>query len=206
MNPSVEKIFDKVFKLPNKQKAALLLLTLIFVGAALFFLLIKPKYEQFKSLQVKLNDLQNQIQENKKIADNLPKLKREYEQLKRELDAALTELPNQKEIPSLLTSITNVGKSSGLYFLLFRPKPEQPKDFYSEVPVDIVISGSFYNVANFFVAVGNLPRIVNINNVVVSDIKDTGGRTMMKVNCLATTFRFLEKKETKDTKDEKKKK
>jgi type IV pilus assembly protein PilO len=203
MNPSVEKAFEKVFKLPNKQKAALLCLTLSLVGIAFYFGLIKPKYEQFKQLQVKLNDLQNQIQENKKIADNLPKLKREYEQLKRELEAALTELPNQKEIPSLLTSITNVGKSSGLDFLIFRPKPEQSKDFYSEVPVDIAVSGSFFNVANFFVAVGNLPRIVNINNVAVSDIKDAGGRTMMKVNCLATTFRFLEKKETTDEKKKK---
>jgi type IV pilus assembly protein PilO len=203
MNPSVERIFEKVFKLPNKQKAALLCLTLLLVGIAFYFGLIKPKYEQFKELQVKLNDLQNQIQENKKIADNLPKLKREYEQLKRELEAAITELPNQKEIPSLLTGITNVGKSSGLDFLIFRPKPEQSKDFYSEVPVDIVVSGSFFNVANFFVAVGNLPRIVNINNVAFSDIKDAGGRTMMKVNCLATTFRFLEKKETTDEKKKK---
>ena len=151
-----------------------------------------------------MNDLQNQIQENRKIADNLPKLKKEFEQLKIQLEAALTELPNQKEIPSLLTSITNVGKGAGLDFLLFRPKPEQPKDFYSEVPVDIVISGSFNNVANFFIAVGNLPRIVNINNVSVSDIRDVGGRTMMKVNCLATTFRFMEKKETKDDKANKK--
>jgi type IV pilus assembly protein PilO len=200
MNPSVEKIFDKVLKLPNSQKAALLLFTLILVGAAFYFGLIKPKYEQFKTLQVQLSDLQNQIQENKKVADNLPRLKMEYEQLKRELEAALTELPNQKEIPTLLTSITNVGKGSGLDFLIFRPKPEQPKDFYSEVPVDIVVSGSFYNVANFFVAVGNLPRIVNINNVAVTDLKDAAGRTMMKVNCLATTFRFLEKKETTDEK------
>jgi type IV pilus assembly protein PilO len=200
MNPSVDKAFEKIFKLPNKQKAALLLLTLFLVGAAFTFGLIKPKYEQFKELQVKLNDLQNQIQENKKVADNLPRLKREYEQLKRELEAALTELPNQKEIPTLLTSITNVGKGAGLDFLLFRPRPEEPKDFYSAVPVDIVVSGSFYNVANFFVAVGNLPRIVNINNVVFSDIRDAGGRSMMKVNCLATTFRFLEKKETKDEK------
>ena len=113
---------------------------------------------------------------------------------------ALTELPNQKEIPSLLTSITNVGKGAGLDFLVFRPKPEEAKDFYSEVPVDIAVSGSFYSVANFFVAVSNLPRIVNINNVSVSDIKDVGGRSMMRVNCLATTFRFLEKKETKDEK------
>lgn len=198
MNQSLERIVEKTVKLPTKQKAALLILTLLFVGAAFYFGLIKPKYEQLQGLQVKLNDLQNQIQENRKIADNLPKLKMEFEQLKIQLEAALTELPNQKEIPSLLTGITNVGKGAGLDFLLFRPKPEQPKDFYSEVPVDISVLGSFHNVANFFVAVGNLPRIVNINNVSVSDIKDVGGKTMMKVNCLATTFRFLEKKETKD--------
>lgn len=196
MDPRVEKIL----KLPNKQKAALLFLILFLEGAAFFYGLQEPKYKQFKALQSHLNDLQNQIQENKKIADNLPKFKKEYEQLQKELEAALTELPNQKEIPTLLTSITNLGKGAGLDFLMFRPKPEEPKDFYSAVPVDIVVSGSFYNVANFFVAVGNLPRIVNINNVAVSDIKDVGGRTMMKVNCLATTFRFLEKKETKDDK------
>ena len=196
MDPRVEKIL----KLPNKQKIALLFLILLLEGAAFFYGLQQPKYKQFKALQSQLNDLQNQIQENKKIADNLPKLKREYDQLQKELEAALTELPNQKEIPTLLTSITNMGKGAGLDFLLFRPKAEEPKDFYSAVPVDIVVSGSFYNVANFFVAVGNLPRIVNINNVAVSDIKDAGGRTLMKVNCLATTFRFLEKKESKDDK------
>jgi len=196
MNPMVEK----VLKLPNKQKAALLLLIMVAVGAAFYYGIQKPKYDQLKALQVKLNDLQNQIQESKKIADNLPRLKKEYEQLQIELASALTELPNQKEIPSLLTNITNVGKGAGLDFLVFRPKPEEPKDFYSAVPVDISVSGSFYSVANFFVAVSNLPRIVNINNVSVADIKNVGGQTMMKVNCLATTFRFLEKKETKDEK------
>jgi type IV pilus assembly protein PilO len=196
MDPRVEK----VLKLPNKQKVALLLLVVLLEGAGFFFGLQQPKLKQLKELNVKLVDLQNKIQENRKIADNLPRLKMEYEQLQKELAGALTELPNQKEIPSLLTSITNVGKSSGLDFLLFRPKSEEPKDFYSAVPVDIVVSGSFYSVANFFVAVSNLPRIVNINNVAVSDMRDIGGRTMMKVSCLATTFRFLEKKETKDEK------
>jgi type IV pilus assembly protein PilO len=196
MNPMVEK----VLKLPNKQKIALLFLVMVAIGAAFYYGIQQPKYKQLKELQVKLNDLQNQIQESKKIADNLPRLKKEYEQLQIELASALTELPNQKEIPSLLTNITNVGKGAGLDFLVFRPKPEEPKDFYSAVPVEIAVSGSFYNVANFFVAVSNLPRIVNINNVSVIDIKDVGGRTMMKVNCMATTFRFLEKKETKDEK------
>jgi len=197
MNPRVEKIL----KLPNKQKIALLILIVALEVIAFLYLFQLPKYKEFKELQAKLSDLQNQIQENKKITDNLPRLKQEYAQLQRELEAALTELPNQKEIPTLLTSITNVGKGAGLDFLLFRPKAEEPKDFYAAVPVDIVVSGTFYNVANFFVAVSKLPRIVNINNVAMSDIRDAGGRTMMKVSCLATTFRFLEK----ETKDDKKK-
>ena len=196
MNPMVEK----VLKLPNKQKIALLFLVMVAVGAAFYYGIQQPKYKELKGLQGKLNELQNTIQESKKIADNLPRLKKEYEQLQIELASALTELPNQKEIPSLLTSITNVGKSAGLDFLVFRPKPEEPRDFYSAVPVDISVYGPFLSVANFFVGVSNLPRIVNINNVSVTDIKDVGGRAMIKVNCLATTFCFLEKKEIKDEK------
>jgi len=196
MNPTI----DKVIKLPTNQKIALMLLIFIGLGAFYYFVLYQPQMKTLKAEQDKLADLTKQIQENKKIADNLPKYKKDFEQLKADLDSALTELPNQKEIPSLLTSITSKGKDAGLDFLVFRPKPEEPKDFYSAVPVDIVVSGSYYNVANFFVAVGNLPRIVNISNVNVSDIKNVGGRATMKVTCLATTFRFLEKKETKDEK------
>jgi type IV pilus assembly protein PilO len=196
MDPQIEKIL----KLPTRQKAALLVLLLLLEGVALFYALYQPRMKEYAALQTKVEDLDRQIQENTRIANNLPRFKAEYEQLKNDLDAALTELPNQKEIPSLLTSISSVGRSAGLEFLLFRPKPEVPKDFYAEVPVDVAVSGTFYNVADFFVAVGKLPRIVNINNVSFSDIKSNGGRTTLKVNCLATTFRFLDKKETKDEK------
>jgi type IV pilus assembly protein PilO len=196
MHPQIEKILA----LPTKQKIALLALVLILEGAAIFFGLYQPRMDEFSALQAKLDDLQKQIQDNMRVAKNLPRYKAEFEQLKRDLDSALTELPNQKEIPSLLTSISRVGKGSGLDFLLFRPKPEVSKDFYAEVPVDIAVSGTFYNVGDFFVAVSKLPRIVNINNVSFSDIKSSGGRTTLKVNCLATTFRFLDKKEIMDEK------
>jgi type IV pilus assembly protein PilO len=196
MDPNLEKIL----KLPTKQKAALLGLILVAIVAAFFFVLLQPKMKELKELQTKLEGLHSQVQETRKVANNLPKYKAEFERLQKELDSALTELPNQKEIPSLLTSITSAGKGAGLDFLVFRPKPDQPKDFYAEVPVDIVVSGPFVGVANFFVAVGNLSRIVNINNVSFSDIKSERGRTTTKVTCQAVTFRFLDKKEIKDDK------
>ena len=199
MDPRIEKLL----KLPKKQKIALLVAILLFEGAALYWGLFLPRQTELKELRGRLESLQNEVQDKQRIANNLPKLKREYEQLQKDLDQALTELPNQKEIPTLLTSITSVGKGAGNDFLLFRPKGEVPKDFYAEVPVDISVSGSFHSVANFFTAVGNLPRIVNITDVSFAEIKPAGGKTSVRVNCLATTFRFLDKKETQDDKKKK---
>jgi len=196
MDPSVEKIL----KLPVKQKILILVLISIIEAAAMVWFLYLPKYKEYDGLKAQLTTLQNEIDEKTRIANNLPKLKLEYEQLNQELALALTELPNSKEIPSLLTGITTLGKNAGLDFLTFRPKGEVSKDFYAEVPVDIVVSGSYFSVANFFAAVANLPRIVNITNVAFSDIKNVNNRMMTKVTCLATTFRFLDKKEIKDDK------
>jgi len=191
MDPRVEK----VFKLPVKQKLLLLLAILILAGAGFYFGIFSPRQDEYKQLKGKLAGLQNEVAEKQRIANNLPKLKREFEELKQELQNALTELPNQKEIPTLLTSITSAGKAAGLDFLIFRPRAEEPKDFYASVPVDISVAGTFFEVANFFVSVGNLPRIVNISNVSFADIRESSGRNMVRVNCLATTFRFLDKKE-----------
>lgn len=200
MHPSIEKIS----KLPNKQKITILVSTIVLIAGGFYFLLIKSKQEELKNVQNKLTDLQTQIQENRKIANNLPRLQKEYYQLSKELENALTELPDQKQIPLLLTSITNAGKVSGLDFLIFKPRPEEPKEFYATVPVDITVSGSFYSVSKFFVAVSELPRIVNISNVAFSDIKTSGDQTNLKVTCLSTTFRFLNKKEINDDKKGKK--
>jgi len=196
MNPQVEKIL----KLPTKQKILLLVLVVVIEAAALVWFLYLPKHKELSGLKVELAKLQTEIDEKTRIATNLPRLQREFEQLNIELAQALTELPNSKEIPSLLTSITTVGKNAGLDFLVFKPKGEVVKDFYAEVPVDITVSGSYFSVANFFAAVANLPRIVNISSVAFSDIKPVNNRMMTKVTCLATTFRFLDKKEIKDDK------
>jgi len=194
MHPQVEKIL----KLPTKQKLLLFVFVMLLEAAALLWILYLPKYQEHVKLKSELNKLQIEINEKNRIVANMPRLQMEYDQLNRELIQALTELPNSKEIPSLLTSITTLGTKAGLDFLVFKPKGEVPKDFYAEVPVEITVAGSFYSVANFFAAVSNLPRIVNITNVNFADVKAVNYRIITKVNCLATTFRFLDKKEMKN--------
>lgn len=201
MDPRV----DKILKLPNKQKIGILVAVLVIEAVLLLYFLYLPKRKVLIDLKAQHQTLQAEVEEKTKIANNLPKIQKEYNDLNIELEKALTELPNSKEIPSLLTSITSTGKSAGLDFLVFRPRAEVVKDFYADVPVDITVYGSYYSVANFFAAVANLPRIVNIANVEFVEVKSVNNRMMAKVNCLATTFRFLGKEEIKNDKNKPKK-
>lgn len=201
MDPKVEQLL----KLPNKQKIAILVAIVLVEAVALVYFLYLPKHKMLTELKVQHQQLQAEVEEKTKIAINLPKIQKEYNSLNAELEKALTELPNSKEIPSLLTSITATGKNAGLDFLVFRPKPEVVREFYAEVPVDITISGSYFSVANFFAAIANLPRIVNITNVDFAEVRSVNNRMMTKVNCLATTFRFLGKEEIKNDKNKPKK-
>lgn len=201
MDPRVEQLL----KLPNKQKIAILVAVVLVEAIALVYFLYLPKHKMLMDLKAQHQQLQAEVEEKTKIAVNLPKIQKEYNDLNLELEKALTELPNSKEIPSLLTSITATGKNAGLDFLVFRPRPEVVKDFYAEVPVDITVSGSYFSVANFFAAVANLPRIVNITNVDFAEVRSVNNRMMTKVNCLATTFRFLGKEEIKNDKNKQKK-
>lgn len=196
---------DTLLKLPNKQKVLILVVVLILEAAALVWFLYMPSHRELVKLRDDHAKLQKEIDEKTRIALNLPKIQKEYNDLTADLDRALTELPNSREIPSLLTSITALGKGAGLDFLTFKPRPEVKKDFYADVPVDITVSGSYFSVANFFSAVANLPRIVNISNVDFVEVKSVNNRMMTKVTCLATTFRFLGKEEIQDDKKKPKK-
>ncbi|MBI5896906.1 MAG: type 4a pilus biogenesis protein PilO, partial [Desulfobacterales bacterium] len=100
--------------------------------------------------------------------------------------------PGKEEIPSLLAGISQAGKEAGLEFMLFQPKPEVPKDFYAEIPVDINVSGNYHQVAIFFDKVANLPRIVNVRDVKMAPLSQKDETSSLTTSCQAVTYKFSE--------------
>jgi len=188
MNPRIEKIL----KLPVYQRALILGVILLLIAGGFTYSLYLPKHQEYQQLQEKSSTLQAKLEQDRQIARELPKFRAEYEKMQLKLQDALTQLPNEKEIPALLTTIASLAKEQGLDVLRFKPRVEIPKGFYAEVPVELKLVGSFHEVALFFQAVGDLPRIVNIGNLAIGGAKTTDGRTDVSVECLATTFRFVE--------------
>ncbi|MBN4065559.1 type 4a pilus biogenesis protein PilO, partial [Desulfocapsa sp. AH-315-G09] len=99
-------------------------------------------------------------------------------------------LPKEKEIPRLLTDISARGRGSGLDFLTFKPGADVPKDFYSEIPIDIKVRGPYHNMGMFLDQVSKLDRIVTVSNITMGAPKKEGTEMLLDSNCRLVTYRF----------------
>ena len=120
-----------------------------------------------------------------------------------EFNLAMKALPDKREIPSLLTSISKAGSDAGLAFHLFQPTNEVNKEFFKEIPFSIKVQGRYHQITDFFFQVKNLNRIVNINNVEVKSKKEGD---LLEMSCKAVTYMFVEKEESTDKSNKKRKK
>lgn len=192
---------DTIVKLPASRKIMILVLFLVAILGLYFYLIYIPKSEMLDKKVAEMGRLETQVRELRIIAANMKRFQAEAAKLREELKLAITQLPTSKEIPSLLANISNLGKDSGLEFLLFRPVPEVTRDFYAEIPVEIRVRGNYRDVAIFFSKVGKMPRIVNISGVTMDGAKETMGKWEIMTSCTATTFKFIEKEASDQEKE-----
>jgi len=159
------------------------------------YFLMMPLWEQKGKYEDTLRKLQSDLQQKQHIAANRPKLEAEIKALEKQLDEALVRLPEEKDIPRLLTQVNTLGQQSGLEFLLFRPGAPVKKGFYAEVPIDIRVEGQYHSLGGFLDRVSKLERIVTVSDVKIvplSTQQQRGDRSIV-ADLKATTYTFLEK-------------
>lgn len=190
-----------ILKLSLLKKVLILAgISIVIVGIFVQFMIL-PNLKEIAELEEQSVMISKQLNENRSIAKDIPKFQREKAELEAKLKKALSQLPNEKEIPNLIESISNAGKDAGLKILLFRPLPEVSRGFYAEVPVTMNVEGTYESLYNFCKKVSELPRIVNIDGIKVLQIVDVdkslSQTPILKASFVATTFRFIPDAEQK---------
>jgi type IV pilus assembly protein PilO len=181
-------LFEKIEKIKMPIRIAIFLGTIVLLAGLFIWLIYLPKSEEIAQTREEIAKLQQKLSQAIVKARALKKFEAEYAEVDAQFQEALKLLPNTKEIPSLLKSITQLGTDSQLEFLLFSPQRERAQDFFMEIPVSIEVSGTYHNVAIFFDKVGQMERIVNILNVSMTPQKDRS--TILTTRCDAVTYRF----------------
>jgi len=98
-------------------------------------------------------------------------------------------LPDDPETPAFLAALQGVATLSGVNLTSWSPIEEQPQEFYAKVPMKLTLIGKFHQVAKFFHGVGQLDRIINVEDIRIKAPKINGDEVQVEVECLATAFR-----------------
>jgi len=192
----MNELIERLLELPPRQRVMLLVGAIGLVFLAYAYFLYWPRSERITAMETKLGTLQQERDRKAKLAANLNEARQQVTDLRAALKEAVAQLPDTKEIPDLLSGISGVGRESGLEIVQFRQKQEQFQDFYAEVPVDMLVRGSYFEVEAFFSRVSQLQRIVNIRNISIkSPVLVPEDPVRLETACSATTFRFLDEEE-----------
>ncbi len=195
----LEKI-DKIGKLSKLYRVLICFGILSMLFGPFFYFSYQPKVNKIDELKTEQETLETRVVRAKAKARQLKHFQDKLEKAETEFKMAVKKLPEKKEIPSLLSSISRSGRDAGLEFLLFEPRDERTKEFYAEIPVSIIVTGNYHKTALFFDKVARLHRIVNIDDIKMNAAKESGD---LRTSCTAVTYRFVETKPNKATKKRK---
>lgn len=221
---------EDIKRLSPRNKVIIIGFLYLLIGYFYYFFFLQEVIEKKGTLETKLAELSKQVQEKEKAAAQLENYIREVSALRAAYQVALTKLPNKKEIPGLLDSIAQAGKQVKVEFVLFEPakpappppKPAESKEtakpsdakarsspeeekFYEEIPVRVIIRGSYHDTALFFERVAKLPRIVNIEDISIGEAKEVPGKGLtLTTSCTIKTYMFVEKKSEQSNDPDKK--
>src|SRR5882672_9984069 len=136
--------------------------------------------------EVKLKD---EYLKKKQQAVNLDLHRQQLREIDTQFGALLRQLPNRSQMDALLVDINQAGLGRGLQFELFRPATsETQREFYAELPITVKVTGSYHDMGAFASDVGQLSRIVTLNDVAIQS--SPGGSLTM--DATARTFRYLD--------------
>ncbi len=170
----------------------MLVLAVVFAGilfAAWKFDVTKQQ-EKLAELESKEKKEISKLEAKQKQAANLPALKEQMKEMEQSFGDMVRQLPNKTEVAGLLIDISQTGLASGLEFKLFEPKGESRQEFYSELPINLAVKGSYHQFGDFISGVAALPRIVTTHEIKITTSKKGPGELEMKA--IAKTYRALE--------------
>jgi len=173
-------------------KAVVLVAIMVALPVLGYFVIWQGQLEELETGKTAESRLKQDFLNKKRQAVNLDLHKQQLREIDTQFGALLKQLPNRSQMDALLVDINQAGLGRGLQFELFKPAArETVREFYAELPINVRVVGVYHDMGAFASDVGQLSRIVTLNNVAIKAAKD--GNLVMDVT--ARTFRYLDDEE-----------
>jgi len=171
------------------------------VLAVAYFALINPLRTDIASAEAQEVTLLNDYREKDSKVRNLQQYQKQIEQMESTFGQLLQQLPKVTEIPGLVEDINYTGVGSGLHFDKIDVQKEVVKDFFIELPIQIIGRGDYHSFGAFASSLAALPRIVTVDDFTIKPLADSKSEVpVLGLTINAKTYRYNDKADKGATK------
>ena len=173
---------------PALVKGVLLVAALLAVLLLGYQFLIKGQLATLGVAQKEEESLRTEYQQKAFEAANLEALRGQMQEMEQMFGALVGQLPSDTQVPGLLEDISAIGVANGLEFNSVELQPEVVQEFYVELPIDILVTGTYHDLGAFVSGISGLPRIVTLHDFEINPTEERPG--VMEMRILAKTYRY----------------
>lgn len=174
---------------PGIVKGMVMVVLFVLVLGAGYYWHITEKQKSLEISEMKEADLRKEYEDKAALAANLDALRVQKQEMEAAFGALLRQLPLDTEVPGLIEDITRTAIDNELQIESIDLLPEQKTEFYVELPIKIVVGGTYHKIGSFVSGVANLSRIVTLHDFKVEPIK---GDIALRMEITAKTYRYLQ--------------
>lgn len=181
-------VIDRFLAVPLWQRVLLQIMLMIGIAALWYNFLYMGISKDIDRQQARTKEITQTIAQNQAAKKNAEEIQARITKISDHLDDIRQKLPENAELGNLLQQIHGQAKIVGLDIARFERADTIEEDLFIRIPVRMTLRGSFHHIATFFYYIGNLNRVVNVENISLRVLEHRSDGPWMEAICTATTF------------------
>jgi type IV pilus assembly protein PilO len=180
---------------------AYVLIAIIILGL-FYFVHYKPKDDELQNIRNERIEVEAEVAHLRQKKEELDKIEAELEQMKITLSKLEAIIPQKEEISNILKQMQQLAYDTRLNITKFIQNPEILKEFYSEQPISVAVTGDYHNLAIFFDRLNSFQRLFNIEDFSIKALQNQTDASTISAEWNVKTYIYREEAKTEETENQ----
>jgi type IV pilus assembly protein PilO len=169
----------------------------VVLAGLFFFAYYKPKMSVLSTLRTERTTIEKDVSRLRSKKKQMDKVEAELATLTDSLKELEAIIPQHKEISDILSQFQQLAYDTRLNITKFTPKGEIFKEFYSEWPLPLELTGNYHNLGLFFDRLSRFSRLFTIERFSVKSLAKQTEAASISAGFTAKTYLFLDEERIK---------
>lgn len=173
-------------------------------GVTFYYFYYDDSTNQVKKLAREIDGLNMEIRRAQLKIKDLDKIKAEVETIKGQLNLLKNILPEEKDIAGIIKQVQGLIAGTRLKNIKFVQKPNQKRQIYTEIPLDIKVEANYHNLGIFFDQLSKITKLFTVNSLKLVPRRKMSTEYTVDATFTATTYTYVDEpiqaEESKSTK------